>query len=66
VFGKVMIRFLMLVGSLLGLVETYEDLETHTNEEELPREVVTDSDLVLQFLEDFSLQDNIDIQNSFE
>jgi hypothetical protein len=52
-------------GDVLGLVETYEDLETHTNEE-LPREVVTDADLILQLLENISLQDNIDIQNSFE
>jgi hypothetical protein len=47
-------------ADVLGLVETYEDLE------ELPREVVTDSDLVLQLLENLSLQDDIDIQNSFE
>lgn len=50
-------------GEVLGLEETYEDLEAKNANEELPREVVTDSNLVLQLFENISLQDDIDIQN---
>lgn len=43
-------------ADVFGLVETYEDLET------LSSEVVIDSDLVLQLLENISLQDDVDTQ----
>lgn len=50
-------------GDVLGLVETYEDLEAQYTDKELAREVVTNSNLILQLLENISLQDDIDIQN---
>jgi hypothetical protein len=55
---------------IFGLIETYDEVdpmeievETMEDEEVLPKEVIADSDLVLQLLENISLQDNL---NSYD
>ena len=53
---------------IFGLVETYDEVdqmmeievEATEDDEVMPKEVVADSDLVLQLLENISLQDNLD------
>ena len=49
------------VETIFGLVETYDERDETENNKNLPKEVVADSDLVLQLLENISLQDDIDI-----
>jgi hypothetical protein len=45
---------------IFGLVERYEEMD---EDEELPREVATDLDLVVQLVENISLQDEVDMQS---
>jgi len=60
------------VTDIFGLVETYDEVdqmeievETMEDEEVLPKEVIADSDLVLQLLKNIFLQDNLDSHSNW-
>jgi hypothetical protein len=48
-------------GDIFGLAERYEEIDEIENDEELLKEVVADSDLVVQLLKNISMQDDIDL-----
>ena len=55
------------VMDIFGLIESYDEVdrmeveeEDTERDEELPKEVVVDSDLILQLLENISIQDTLD------
>lgn len=54
------------VEDIFGIVETYEEVvdDDEVVDEEFPREVVADSDLVIQLLENISQTDEVDINGS--
>ena len=54
-------------GGIIGLSEMHSEMDESDkleNDEDLPKEVVADPDLIVQLVENFTIQDDIDIHSS--